>query len=209
MANQTKTSTLWTPRSVDDTKQIYTDWADTYDDDLAAMNYATPDRVAGALVAQSPDLNAAVLDFGCGTGLSGAALRRYGFTTVDGTDITPEMLAHARNKTYEGTPLYRKTWLGDVGVIAATPGDYSIIVATGVVSLGAAPPAMLRVLLNALAPDGLLALSYNDPTLADQSYLDVLDGVQTDGTAACLFREHGPHLSEKVTGSDVIVLRRL
>jgi len=113
MANQTKTSTLWTPRSVDDTKQIYTDWADTYDDDLAAMNYATPDRVAGALVAQSR------------------------------TDITPEMLAHARNKTYEGTPLYRKTWLGDVGVIAATPGDYSIIVATGVVSLGAAPPAML------------------------------------------------------------------
>lgn len=209
MADQTTKPGLWTARSVAATKQIYADWADTYEADVSAMSYATPDRIAAALVAQNVDLSTAVLDFGCGTGLSGIALKKYGFSTVDGTDISPEMLAHAQSKTYEGRPLYRKLWLGDAGHFTVRPDDYGIVIATGVISLGAAGPDMLATVLNGLAKGGLFAFSYNDPTLADASYTDALDAVLTSGMAELLFREHGPHLSEKVTGSDVIVLRRL
>ena len=87
------------------------------------------------------------------------------------------------------------------------PGDYAAIVATGVISLGAAPPEMLGVLLEALAPGGLLAFSFNDPTLASVDYPAALEAALAT-QAELLFREHGPHLSEKVTGSDVIVLCR-
>lgn len=208
MTDQTKKPKFWTPRSVEDTQKIYADWADTYEADVTAMAYATPDRIAAALLAQDPDLAAPVLDFGCGTGLSGVALRRHGFSNVDGTDISPEMLAHAQAKSVDGASLYRKLWLGDVGSIAAQPGDYAIIVATGVVSLGAAPPAMLDVVFSALGGGGLLAFSYNDPTLADQTYVDALDAIVSSGRATCEFRAHGPHLNAQVAGSDVIVLRR-
>lgn len=209
MADKSNDPKLWTPRSVDDTKALYADWASSYEDDVTAMAYATPDRIARALLAQTPDRSQPVLDFGCGTGLSGEALFRKGFTTLDGTDITPEMLALARTKTTSQGNLYRKLWQGTPGDVAASPGDYNIIVATGVISLGAAPPEMLGVLLAALAPGGLFAFSYNDPTLEDSSYTDALQSVLDNGTAEQVFREHGPHLSEKVTGSDVIVLRRL
>lgn len=209
MADQTKKPKFWTPRSVEDTQKIYADWADTYEADVTAMAYATPDRIATALLAQNPDLTTPILDFGCGTGLSGAALRRHGFANVDGTDISPEMLAHAQAKTFRNAPLYRNLWLGEVGSVAVTAGDYAIIVATGVVSLGAAPPAMLDVLLGALARDGLLAFSYNDPTLADQTYIDALGTILSSGRAEQVFRAHGPHLNAQVTGSDVIILRRL
>jgi predicted TPR repeat methyltransferase len=199
---------IWAPRSVGETRALYADWADTYEDDVTAMSYATPDRIADALLAQNPDLTQPVLDFGCGTGLSGIALKKKGFSTIDGTDISPEMLAHAKGKTGPDGTLYRKLWLGAVGEVDAKPGDYSIIVATGVVSLGAAPPELLGVLADALAPGGLLAFSYNDPTLLDDGYMSVLNELLSSGTATQIFRENGPHLSEKVTGSDVIILRR-
>ena len=208
MADKIDTTHLWTPRSVADTRKVYADWADTYEDDITAMAYATPARIAKAVLAQNPDLTLPILDFGCGTGLSGKALRDVGFSHVDGTDISPEMLAHAQIKTIDGAPLYRKLWLGDADNFTVKTGDYGIIVATGVISLGAAGPDMLGVLLGALAPDGLLAFSYNDPTLADATYMDALNAVLTNGIATQVFRAHGPHLSTKVTGSDVIIFRR-
>ncbi len=208
MADPTKTPDLWTPRSVADTQKIYADWAETYEDDVTAMAYATPDRLASALAALIPDRTTPVLDFGCGTGLSGLALAKWGFTQIDGTDISPQMLAHAYEKHHAGRAVFRALWEGTPGEIKAAPGDYGAIVATGVISLGAAPPDMLSVLLDALAPGALLAFSYNDPTLADDTYMAALQSILDRGTAAQVFREHGPHLSEKVTGADVIILRR-
>ncbi|MGO4427835.1 class I SAM-dependent methyltransferase, partial [Streptomyces sp. MCAF7] len=35
-------------------------------------------------------------EFGCGTGRTGAWLRRHGVAAIDGVDITPGMLAVAR-----------------------------------------------------------------------------------------------------------------
>lgn len=195
---------LWAPRSVEDTKTIYADWADGYDADMDAMAYATPGRVAAAIVPLLPQHTAEILDFGCGTGLSGAALRAAGYTQIDGTDISAEMLEIARRKD-----IYRALWVGTPGAVAVDTGRYAAIVATGVVSLGAAPPEMLAILLRALAPGGLLGFSYNDPTLAAPDYLAALDAVQSGGLAQQVFRQHGPHLNDTVTGSDVIVLRRL
>jgi len=204
MADQTKNSDLWTPRSVADTQKIYADWADTYDADVGSMNYATPDRIARALLEVGADPRSEVLDFGCGTGLSGAALTRAGFRAVDGTDISEEMLAHATAKG-----VYRTLTLGTPGQIDTPAGQYTIIVAVGVVSLGAAPPQMLGALIDLLPKDGRLAFSYNDPTLADDSYIAALDAALAEGRVTQIYREHGPHLSRKVTGSDVIILRRL
>ena len=63
------------------------------------------------------------------------------------------------------------------------------------------------MLLNFLPKDGLLAFSYNDPTLQDQTYLDALDAVLV-ADAELLVREYGPHLTGKDMSSDVIILRK-
>ncbi|MEO0486611.1 MAG: methyltransferase domain-containing protein [Pseudomonadota bacterium] len=203
MVHETFQPKLWTPRSVKDTQAVYADWAATYEADVLAMNYATPARIAAAVAAAVPDRSVPVLDFGCGTGLSGQAMAHEGFTVIDGTDISEPMLAQAHGKG-----CYRDLWVGTPGEVGIIPGTYGIIIATGVVSLGAATPEMLGTLLSALLPTGILAFSYNDPTLEDASYIAALDAVLASGTATLISREHGPHLSEKVTGSDVIVLRR-
>lgn len=193
---------LWTPRPVEETMEVYAGWAETYEAEVTARGYRTPDRIAAALTqhaaAQTP-----ILDFGCGTGIGGAALRKAGFTTIDGTDIVAEMLEKA---TESG--IYRKTWVSAPGVFDFNTGAYPVITAAGVVSLGAAPAETLAPLVDRLAPDGLLALSYNDPTLADESYVAALDSVCSSGAATIVFREHGVHLADVGMGSDVIILRR-
>lgn len=195
---------LWTPRTVEETQAIYSRWAKEYDSDVLNWGYATPTRVARALRAAGADVNQPILDFGCGTGLSGQALAAEGFNLVDGTDISPEMLAKAKDRN-----LYRSIWLGQPGKCdEVRPGDYSGIVATGVVSMGAAPPETLALLVSLLAPGNLLAFSYNDATLADSGYMAALDSACNTDDVALAFEEHGPHLPELKAESTVYVLQR-
>jgi predicted TPR repeat methyltransferase len=106
--------------------------------------------------------------------------------------------------------LYKNLWQGRPGEITGvTAGQYSVIVAAGVVSLGAAPPETLRLILDHLAPGGFIGLSFNDPTVAHGSYDAVLDTEIGSGRVELLFREHGLHLREPPMGSDVLILRRL
>ena len=39
-----------------------------------------------------------ILDFACGTGLIGKYLKEYGFSLIEGMDISPGMLEQAREK---------------------------------------------------------------------------------------------------------------
>lgn len=194
---------LWTPRPVAETIAVYSDWADSYDDDLAKRGYHTPARIAAALRAQMSE-NGPILDFGCGTGLSGAALIEQGFGPLHGTDITAEMADKARAKA-----IYEKVWVGDPTASPCAPGTYKAIVATGVISLGAAPPQSLDLVTDALAPGDLLAFSFNDPTLEEGSYDAKLNEVVIAGTLKILSRAHGAHLDDMNMGSDVIVARKL
>lgn len=193
---------LWTPRPVEETIAVYADWAETYDAEVTARGYRTPARLAKAL-AQFVASETPILDFGCGTGIGGAALRKAGFDQIDGTDITKEMLEKA-----QATGLYRKTWVSTPDDMGFEAGAYPVIVAVGVVSLGAAPPETLAPLVGKLPQNGILAVSFNDPTLADARYETALADVCADNAAEILFREHGPHLEDVEMGSDVIILRK-
>jgi len=193
---------LWKPRTVEETISVYADWADTYDKEVTERGYKTPARLADTL-AKFADKHSLILDFGCGTGISGAALKSEGFGRLHGTDITAEMLEKA---TASG--LYEKTWLSTAREMDFEQGAYEVIVAVGVVSLGAAPPETLSALIDKLGNGGCLAFSYNGPTLEDKSYIKALDDEIASGRVECLFRDKGPHLEDVGMNSDVIVLRR-
>ena len=195
---------LWTPHSTEELRRIYADWAETYDRDVAAWGYATPGRIAMALRQCGANADKPVLDYGCGTGLSGLALKAAGFAQVDGADISPEMLEKARARG-----IYQHLWQADPGDMGhVRRGSYPIIVATGVVSLGAAPPETLDMLIDVLPSGGLFAFSFNDATLADRSYTDRLDVAVLAPDIDLVFEEEGPHLPAKNMMSAVYVLQR-
>ncbi len=62
-------------------------------------------------------------DLGCGTGRTGAWLREHGVLTVDGVDITPEMLAVARSKG-----VYRILVEADATATGLNDGAYDLVI---------------------------------------------------------------------------------
>jgi predicted TPR repeat methyltransferase len=187
-----------------DTESFYDGWADSYEADLAANGYATPARCAAALAAAGVEKSAPVLDFGCGTGLSGAALRAAGFETVDGWDVSEGMLAKAREKG-----CYRELVRVDPeGAPPEPETPYAAALAAGAIGAGAAPPEALDILMGALAPGGVAVLSLNDHTLQNAAYEGRINDWLDCGAAELLAREPGDHLPGIGLGAVVYTLRK-
>ena len=188
----------------DATRDFYDDWAATYDAEVAENGYATPGRCAEALTRYVADTAAPVLDIGCGTGISGAALRKAGFPTIDGSDFSDEMLAQARAKG-----IYRSLLKADLtNPMPFEDGAYGTITAVGVLNPGHAPASTLDDILGKLPSGGLFVFSLNDHALEDVTYEGRLSEHVDCGNAQLLFKEYGTHLPKIGLKSNVYVLRK-
>ncbi|MCF6231541.1 MAG: methyltransferase domain-containing protein [Rhodobacteraceae bacterium] len=187
-----------------DARQLYDRWADSYDAEVGDNGYATPGRCAMALRAYMPDQTLPILDFGCGTGLSGLALRLAGFSAIDGIDLSADMLKQAAGKG-----LYRTlTLIEEDGALGHTPGDYHAIAAIGVIGAGAAPISVFDTLMDGLATGGKLVFSFNDRTLDVAENTDKLQQYVDQGLARILFQEYGDHLPGYNMKSNVYVIEK-
>ena len=196
--------TAYALENPDDTHAFYENWAASYDREIAENGYATPRRCAAALAAHAPDNGAAVLDLGCGTGLSGLALRAAGFTTVDGAEPSPEMLARAKQ-----AGAYRALHMIEPDdPLPFPPETYTHINAAGVISPGHAPPETMDKALEILPAGGCLVFSLNDHALEERAFPDRADALIADGVAELVFREHGDHLPGIGLESTVYVLKK-
>jgi predicted TPR repeat methyltransferase len=138
---------------VNEAAAVYRDWAATYDDDVfGRLGFTGSARIAELLVAHLPDPAAAVLDLGCGTGAVGRRLAELGATTIDGVDLSPEMLEIARR-----TGAYRRLTIGDLTAPVDLGGPYAATVAAGLLTSGHVGPDTVPVLLGVLEPGGVIA----------------------------------------------------
>jgi predicted TPR repeat methyltransferase len=133
---------------------VYADWAPTYDEDVfGRLGFTGSARIAELLAAHLPGRTAPVLDLGCGTGAVGVRLAELGLTTIDGVDLSPEMLAIAGQ-----TGAYRRLTVADLTANDADLGaEYGATVSAGTFTSGHVGPAAVPRLLEVLAPGGLLA----------------------------------------------------
>ena len=162
------------------TRALYDDWAASYDGELARASYAAPERVARALVAHAGDLAAPLLDLGCGTGVSGVALRAAGFTCLDGVDFSPEMLTRAAAKG-----LYRRLVQADLAAPwPFAPQAHANITAIGAIAPQHLPAAVLARAAEALPPGGCLAFTFSDLAHGDPDYAGALAALLEGETVA-------------------------
>lgn len=156
-------------------KQFYADWAQNYDRDTGESVYTGPAIAAQLLRQHLPELDAPILDAGCGTGLVGVELKTQGYRLVDGFDLSPEMAELAA-----ATAAYRHV-VGNIDMMRAQQDyarrDYAALLCIGVFTLGHVPPQALAVLLEIVRAGGLMLIStrshYYDQT-DFQSQVDTL-----------------------------------
>ncbi len=182
----------------------YQRWAETYDQEVGVDNgYAQPARCAASLAGVA-DPCSHVLDVGCGTGLSGLALRDSGFTRLDGCDFSPPMLERAAE-----TGVYRQLFEADLNAGLDIDGDaYDHAVAVGVFSFGHIRPDALREVLRVVRAGGAVVVGVNDHFWEVGELPAELDAIEADGLASVASREHGEHLPGAAIMGWVIVLVR-
>jgi predicted TPR repeat methyltransferase len=175
---------------------FYDRWAKSYDDELTENGYVTPSRCAQALANHistggQPMMLQPVVDLGCGTGLSGLALRAFGFDVVDGFDYSEQMLEQAAARE-DG---YRRTGTIDVNQpLDAHAGQYAHAIAAGVISPGHAPAEVVTRMLKILPPGGLVVFSLNDHALANAEYAAIANNVVRARVGRLRYENYGDHI---------------
>lgn len=191
--------------SGEQTRGFYDEWSGSYDDEVSGQGYATPARAAAALAEHAGDMTAPLLDIGCGTGLAGKEFHAAGFSTIDGTDFSAEMLAQAREKG-----VYRNLTQTDLtDPFPFEDGAYPMIAAVGVLTPGHAPASTIDEVMAKLPSDGLFVFSLNDHGLASTDYPGRINNQLDCGAAQLLFREHGEHLPGIGMESTVFLLKKV
>ncbi|MEP1612444.1 MAG: methyltransferase domain-containing protein [Roseobacter sp.] len=191
-------------RDAASTRSFYDAWSPSYESDVSQNRYATPERCAKALATYCSDKDAPILDFGCGTGLSGLALRNAGFRTIDGMDISADMLEKARAKR-----LYRHVHQSvENAALPHKTETYTSVSAVSVIDAGAAPVSVLHMLMQGLNAGGKLVFSYNDHSLENPQNEAALNEWLDCGAARLLFKEYGPHLPGINLNANVYVIEK-
>lgn len=157
----------------EDSRQLYAKWAATYDEDFVqATSYVYPGNVASAFVEAGGTAGGAVLDVGCGTGVVGVALADLGESTIDGIDISPEMLDIARLKqSVYGKAAYRTLLTADMtGPLDVGDDIYNGVISAGTFTHGHLGPEPLVELVRIAAPSAVFAIGINAQHYASHGF---------------------------------------
>lgn len=189
------------------TKDHYKSWAETYDEEVGEVNgYAQPARTAEMLKRFCPDPNTRILDAGCGSGLSGVALRAEGYSNIDGCDFSPEMLEKSLEKG-----CYSKLFEADLntGQPDIADGFYEALTCVGVFSFGHVFPDACDDMLRITRTNGHLIIALNDPFWQKGDLATKVDELIATGKVKLLAKEFGDHLPGHNVMGWVIALEKI
>ncbi len=171
-------------------RALYRDWAQTYDETmLQGLHYQSPQTVARLLAAHLPDRQAAVLDIGCGTGLLGQGLAEHGFGTIDGLDVSPEMMQVAQRRG-----VYRRFIEADLNLPLAIPdASYGGASCCGTFTHGHVGAGCLDELFRVLRSGAPFAFTVKLEVFDSLGFKDKLAALEQQGTIRMLSFAHDRH----------------
>jgi predicted TPR repeat methyltransferase len=157
-------------------RKLYDEFAAHYNDTLDQWHYSAPDVAADYLSLHVPR-SRAVLDAGCGTGLTGASLAAAGYTRITGSDLSPASVAIARESHH-----YQHVHVLNLG--APLPFDtaqFGGAMCIGVFSYIPDLEPVLRELLRVVMPGGVLVFTQRDDLYKKRGNAELFDRMHKAG----------------------------
>jgi predicted TPR repeat methyltransferase len=175
----------WAGKPSTDSTEVmrqYDEMAPAYDETLLIdWGYRAP-ATAAELLKGYVGLQSTILDVGCGTGLTGGELKRVGFETIDGADISLPSLEQAARKG-----AYRS--LVHANLLEPLPfadDTFDAAICVGVLSY-ITGHTLFRELCRVVRDGGILLLSHRTDLIAERSFAELLARFEAEGFWSSVF----------------------
>lgn len=167
-------------RNVDreDLRAYYDQWAESYDENLLSWDYQAP-KQAAAMLKSLISTDATILDAGCGTGLSGLALRDAGYSgRIDGSDLSPESVELANKRR-----IYNSVRVIDLDEhpLPLDSDHYDVTISIGVLTYIKDLTGVLSEFCRITRPGGHVLFTHRDDLVAEQNFLAITEELEGKG----------------------------
>ena len=139
--------------------KYYKNWANNnkYNKDMVDWKYTAPQETVSVLSKYALNKNFRILDAGCGTGLVGIELKKYGYSNIEGVDFSQSMLDLVPRGTYkkiEKIDLNKPLKFKD--------NMYDVLMCVGTFTYGHVKPKTLDELIRITKNRGLICFTVNE-----------------------------------------------
>ena len=139
--------------------KYYQDWAgnNKYNKDMVNWNYTAPQETVSILKKYAFNKNFKILDAGCGTGLVGIELKKYGYSNIEGVDFSQSML----DLVPQG--IYKRIEKIDLNKpLKFKDNMYDVLMCVGTFTYGHVKPKALDELIRITKNRGLICFTINE-----------------------------------------------
>ena len=152
------------------TKEVmdyYDEWGenDKYNKDMVDWNYTGPKETVNTFLKYEKNKDALIFDAGCGTGLVGLELKKFGFKNFHGADLSQKLLSTIPSN------LYKKLFKCDLNQsINLEDNTYDAIFCVGTFTFGHVKPNALDEFLRITKKGGLICFTINEGIYKDYGF---------------------------------------
>ena len=139
--------------------KYYQDWTDNnkYNKDMVDWNYTAPQETVSVLKKYALNKNSKILDAGCGTGLVGIELKKYGYLNIEGVDFSQSMLDLIPQN------IYKKIEKIDLNKPLKFKNNiYDVVMCVGTFTYGHVKPHALDEIIRITKNKGLICFTINE-----------------------------------------------
>ncbi len=179
-------------RTEKDRRELYQDWADTYDQSMIdGLGYLTPTSTASLLTQYLSEKNSLILDVGAGTGLAGAELHERKFPNLHALDYSAEMLAVAGERK-----IYRKLIEADLNqMLPFEDSTYDAMICTGTFTHAHVGADSIFELIRILKRNGLIACTVHKDIWEPQGFSQKIPALEKAGIIKTVVQKLGTYFS--------------
>ena len=139
--------------------KYYDEWGtnNKYDQDMIDWDYTGPKETVEIFKNHAKNKEIKIYDAGCGTGLVGVELKKYGYNNFDGVDLSQKLLdlvPHGLYKNLSKTDLNKPLNIKD--------NQYDAVLCVGTFTFGHVKPPALDEFIRISKNKGLLCFTINE-----------------------------------------------
>ena len=146
-------------KTTEEVMKYYDEWGtnNKYDQDMIDWDYTGPKETVEIFKNHAKNKEIKIYDAGCGTGLVGVELKKYGYNNFDGADLSQKLLdlvPHGLYKNLSKTDLNKPLNIKD--------NEYDAVLCVGTFTFGHVKPPALDEFIRISKNKGLLCFTINE-----------------------------------------------